>query len=120
MKMETWLEYEISSVLAAPPEARIVDEARCRNLIVHPMTFSGSVRIQARAPLFHLHSHEGIDIVNTHGSHESRNTAPTSNVINIPAICACNTDDLIRDNRIRLLAGRSKLSARMTTTRESI
>ena len=120
MEMERLLEYGISSVLAAPPGARIIEEARRRNLQVHPMAFSGSVSLKAIAQLCRLYSAAGINVVNAHGSKDGWNAALACKLMGIPVIRARHIGNPIRDNRIQQLIYRPALSARVMTTSESI
>lgn len=120
MEMERLLEYGISSILAAPPGARIIEEARRRSLQVFPMVFSGSVSIKAIVQLHRLYSMESIDVVNAHGSKDGWNAALAARLMSIPVIRARHIGNPIRDNRIQQLIYRPTLCAKVMTTSESI
>jgi glycosyltransferase involved in cell wall biosynthesis len=119
MEMEELTAHGVSSVLAARPGSRIVEEARRRGLKVHTVTMRGSVDPMAVARFLWILRCERIDLVSAHGSKDGWSAGLAARLLGLPVVRCRHVANPIRRHFFgRMVYG--WLCDRIVTTSESI
>jgi glycosyltransferase involved in cell wall biosynthesis len=119
MEMEELTARGVSSVLAARPGTRIVEEARRRGLKVHTVTMRGSVDPMAVARFLWILRKERIDLVSAHGSKDGWSAGLAARLLGLPVVRCRHVANPIRRHFFgRMVYG--WLCDQIVTTSESI
>ena len=119
MEMEDLAGHGVSSVLAARPGTKIVEEADRRGLKVYTVTMRGSVDPVAVARFLSILRRERIDLVSAHGSKDGWSAGLAARLLGLPVVRCRHVANPIRKHVFgRMVYG--WLCDRIVTTSESI
>jgi glycosyltransferase involved in cell wall biosynthesis len=119
MEMEELAGHGVSSVLAARPGTRIVEEARRRGLSVHTVTLRGSVDPLAVSRFLWILRRERVDLVSAHGSKDGWSAGFAARLLGLPVVRCRHVANPIRRHFFgRMVYG--WLCDQIVTTSESI
>lgn len=119
MEMEELTAHGVSSVLAARPGTKILDEALRRGLKVHAVHMRGSVDPIAVGRFLWILRRERIDLVSAHGSKDGWSAGVAARLLGLPVVRCRHVANPIRKHFFgRMVYG--WLCDRIVTTSESI
>lgn len=96
MEMEGLRQYGFTSVLAARPGSRIVQEARTRGLQVYTLPMTGSLDPAAVAQILQIIWKEKVDLVCTHGSRDGWSAGMAARTLRKKVVRSRNVANPIR------------------------
>lgn len=86
MEMEAMAAHGVSSILAARPGTKIVEEAAHRGLKVHGVAMRGSIDPAAVARFLGILRRERIDLVSAHGSKDGWSAGFAARILGLPVV----------------------------------
>jgi glycosyltransferase involved in cell wall biosynthesis len=98
MEMEGLVQYGFTSVLAARPGSRIVQEARTRGLQVYTLSMRGSLDPVAVARILQIIWKEKVDLVCTHGSRDGWSAGMAARILRKKTVRSRNVANPIRSH----------------------